>query len=125
MQYRIDVIGSSGLTWMRGSPRYLECDEVRVAALGAGAVTVGKRNSFIHKEQLGIRAWRHDVPMTSAKFESAGDPAAHLPVTHDLAIGVVQDASVAHQCPSIWHGDDFTEGRDAVPQRMSRHLFQW
>jgi hypothetical protein len=80
-------------------------------------VAIGKRGCFVQKKQLSVCSWLHDRPATTSKLQLTCDPAAYLPIAHNLPLGVVQHAAVAHHRSAASHRDDFTERGDPVSQR--------
>ena len=102
--------------WKSFAPGRLECDVVGVAALRTRPVAISKGGGFVEKKQLGVAARLHDPPVSTPEFESAGDPAAYLPVANHPLIRGVQDPTVSHQRAAFGNGNDFAKGRDPILQ---------
>lgn len=117
LQHAIHCISRGGLVGMHSAPGALEAAVVREAAFRARTVTVGKRRCFVEEKQLGVTVWLQDSATSTPKLQSAGNPATHLPVAHDVPLRAVQDAAIAHQRSPLGDRDDLAKWGDAVSQR--------
>src|SRR6478752_6015168 len=94
---------------MRAGPGTAESLVILAAALGAGTMSSGQCGRLVEEEQLGVVAGMHDLTPPPAKLQHTYDPAAHLAVTHDLTVLIVQQATVAEHQPALGRRDEVAE----------------
>jgi hypothetical protein len=111
VQYEIHFVGPRA----RCAPGDAEGVVAVAAAFGTGTVAGGERHGFIQEEELGVAVRGHDFAMAAFEFEDAGDPAAALEGSDDLAAGVVQAAAAIAQHGSASGGSkEGAVGVDAI-----------
>src|SRR4051794_30953473 len=101
-------------------PRLAEGVEALPTTLCTGAVPCGQGGRFIQEEQLGVMTWLHDLALATSKLQPADDPALQLPRPLDAALGVVEDAPVAHEGAPFRGGNDLAERGDTILPRHRR-----
>ncbi len=80
----------------------------------------GQGDRFIEEEQPGIGAGTHHVLSAALELEPADDPMGMPPAGGaEPAIGIVQDAAVAHEQAARLAADDLAERRHPVLERHS------
>jgi len=97
-------------------PRLSKQTVLGTAAFGARAMPCGASHGFIEEKEAGVAiGWGH-AGRGTARFvaQRAGDPSFGLPAAADLAVEVVQAASVAHEAAALWEGGELAERIDPV-----------
>src|SRR5689334_8926257 len=92
------------------SPQPPKLIETLAGTFGARAMTRRKSDRFIQKKQLGIVAGRHNRAPSSLELQHTDDPPFALKGPPDLAVLVVQTASVAHESAARRSGNYITKG---------------
>ena len=100
-------------------PGHAEGVEALPATFRTGAVPGCQGRRFVEEEQFGVVAGRHDLTLPPLELQHADDPPLQLPRPPDAALGVVQDATVAHEGAPLRGGDDVAEWGDTI---LPRHL---
>lgn len=101
---------------MQRLPQRDERPVLVAAAGGTGAVPRRQRRCLVQKEQLGLAARRHYLPLSSLEGQRAGNPVLMgMRLQHVLLI-VMQNATVAHQHSASGGGVKLAKGIDAVLQ---------
>ena len=119
LQLAIDRIDRPPVGMGKGSlPGVTEAHVVGVAALGTRAVARGQGGGFVEEEQLCPAAGLHQLAVSAAELELAGDPAADLAVADNALLGIVEHTAVAGEQPTAGHGHDLAEGRYAIAERQ-------
>src|SRR6185437_6080912 len=98
-------------------PRFAEGVEALPTTLCTRAVSCCQGGRFIHEEQLGVMSRRHDLALATPKLQHAHDPALQLPRPLDAALGVVEDAPVAHEGAPFRGGNDLAKWGDTILPR--------
>jgi hypothetical protein len=83
-----------------------------------------ERRGLIEEKQLRPTARTHNRPVPSAERQSTGDPTPDLPVAHDVALVVMQNAAIAHDQSATAQGKDIAARGDAVLQHHAPRFDQ-
>jgi hypothetical protein len=79
-------------------------------------MTRGQRHSLVQEEEFGPAPAGHDLAVTALVFAATDQPrfARPTPVQQRFGFGVVDDAAVSCEHPSLRDCHDVAEGSDSV-----------
>ena len=122
MEPRVDCVRPALVAWMELAP---ECDKASVVLVSAertGTMARGEGGRLVEEEQLGESPRLQKArPSPATKLEPAPDPTPTVEAPPNVAVPVVQAATIAVDEPSRRVGDELAERRHPVPERHGRH----